>query len=264
MKRIRGQQLSIAERDTFAQDFMHFMDTAAAEDERLVREGKPAFAKIKALKAVQRTLSKQDLWETLLEVDLLTGVKKWISPYEGRGTLPSLDVRKAMYAILLTLPVEKEHLKRSQLGMTIMAMKQHPEETAENKRTLAQLIEKWCRPIYNKGTDLRELSRVQEEIELSRDERRQAMIPKKQTSAQESVKDVFQAAAAAAAAADTAKRVRVPRSHGLVFQHRPQSRVDTEMMNTGAGAPQEPATSQAKLTKRMLELGKKPAQKRGR
>ena len=37
------------------------------------------------------------------------------------------------------------------VGVTIMALRKHPNETAENKRLLKELIEKWSRPIFNKS-----------------------------------------------------------------------------------------------------------------
>ena len=37
------------------------------------------------------------------------------------------------------------------IGVTIMALRKHPNETAENKRLLKELIEKWSRPIFNKS-----------------------------------------------------------------------------------------------------------------
>mmetsp|Transcript_2437 Transcript_2437/g.3562 ORF Transcript_2437/g.3562 Transcript_2437/m.3562 type:complete len:673 (+) Transcript_2437:120-2138(+) len=174
MRPIKAEKLSLSEKDAIAEDLMRTIDNAAYEDELAVKNKRPALAKLKNLDKIKKILRKQSLWETFLEVNLLSGLKSWVQAYEDTKILPSLDIRTFVYQMLTRLPIEKEHLRRSKLGVTIMANISHPEETLENKKMLQQLVERWSRMVFGKGTDARYLARVQEEEDL-----RKGNVPRK-------------------------------------------------------------------------------------
>lgn len=50
MKRRKSQELSTAEREQIAQEFMYKINKASEDDEKAVKEGKPALNKLKMLK----------------------------------------------------------------------------------------------------------------------------------------------------------------------------------------------------------------------
>ncbi|CAN0428842.1 unnamed protein product, partial [Laminaria digitata] len=78
MKRRKAQDLSTAEREQIAQEFMFKINQAAEDDEEAVLAGRPALNKLKMLKVVKATLAKKELQETFLEFDLLGVVKRWL------------------------------------------------------------------------------------------------------------------------------------------------------------------------------------------
>ena len=98
----------------------------------------------------------KSLQHSLLEKDILGSLRDWIEPKNDLSkTLPSLAIRTAVYGILVKLPCEADHLKRTQgnkkpIGHIILALRKHKSETPENKRILKELMEKWCRPVFGK------------------------------------------------------------------------------------------------------------------
>ncbi|CAM9206249.1 unnamed protein product [Hapterophycus canaliculatus] len=151
MKKRKAQDLSTAEREQIAQEFMFKINQAAEDDEEAVQEGRPALNKLKMLKTVKATLAKKELQETFLEFDLLGVVKRWLQPYSN-GQLPNLTIRKEMLALVLMLPVQVDHLKRSGIGKVVMGLLNSKQETTENKRVLRELVSRWNRPVYEKAT----------------------------------------------------------------------------------------------------------------
>ena len=70
--------------------------------------------------------------------------------------------------MLSSLNCQSDHLKRSGIGMTVMALKRHKEETTLNKKLLKEIIEKWCRPLFGKSVDPRSMNNYEGSEELKR------------------------------------------------------------------------------------------------
>ncbi len=125
----------------------------------------PAVNKINLLPRVEAVVAVKALQGTLLDFDILGVFADWICVKKDKS-LPSHTVRTSVYKMLNDLPCQSDHLKRRNegaahtIGMVIMSLYKHKEETKENKRFLKTIIEKWSRPIYNKTSDVRSANLV--------------------------------------------------------------------------------------------------------
>lgn len=156
MKKPKASEMTDAEKDRLADKLLRRMHDACVKDEECFRQGLPAVHKLQLLKTVQQMTSMKAMQHSLLEKDILGSLRDWIEPKkDANKTLPSLAVRTAVFDILMKLPCQTDHLKRSDgdkkpIGHTILALRKHKMETPENKRLLKELMEKWCRPVFGK------------------------------------------------------------------------------------------------------------------
>jgi transcription factor SPN1 len=238
MKRPKETAMSESEKAQIATDLMTRMDAACRLDEELYRRGEPAIHKLSLLPVVQRIVGIKPLQMTLLDYDLLGVLKDWIEPHDAR-TLPSLAVRTAVYHLLLQLPCQSEHLKRTAagkqpIGATIVALRRHVAETSENKHLLRSLMEKWCRPVFGKSIDPRASTRDSTELKIAYIQRQREHVAQEDLRAKDSreslvtnpkidnnflePKDKLK---------DGNNRVRTPYSSGFLFTVQPEYKVET-------------------------------------
>lgn len=154
MKKTKATEISESKKSEVAQSLLFEMDKAAKEDDVLYEQKEPAIRKLQLLPSCQRFITMKQLHNTLLDYDLLGVLRAWIEPRD-KQTLPSLPIRTAVYDMLAKLPCQVDHLKRSGIGKTVMALLHHKYETPANKQLLRELVEKWSRPIFNKSSDMR-------------------------------------------------------------------------------------------------------------
>jgi hypothetical protein len=154
-----------AEEDKNAQAdfFVKKMDEAYDKDVMAVRQGQPAFNKLKFLQEVNSQCRKSGMRHRLLDHRLLAAFNRWLSftVDESTGTkvLPNQRLRTQLVDLLDILPVSEHSLESSGgLGRTLATIVQHKDETATNKKKIRKLIEKWCRPINSKAVDYRKLA----------------------------------------------------------------------------------------------------------
>ena len=233
MKKKKVAEISDPQKQQLATDLLKLMDSAGKRDEIAFEKKEPALNKLNLLKKVQDMVGIKAMQNSLLDYDILGVLSDWIQP-KADGTLPSHTLRTAVYHMLSILPALPDHLKRKQptsqrtIGMTVMALFKHKQETRENKILLKSVIEKWSRPIYGKtsdahssttssNVDLQEVirqelsaqaaaSRVRgQNIGLSLDD---------SLSKKSEVKDVF-----------ASSRARTPYSAGFLYTARPESKV---------------------------------------
>lgn len=154
MKKTKFTDISDTKKAEIAQSLLFEMDKAEKEDQLLFERQEPAVRKLQLLPTCQRVINMKTMHNTLLDFDLLGVLRAWIEPRD-KNTLSSLPIRTAVYNMLMKLPCQIDHLKRSSIGKTIMALIHHKHETPANKLLLRELVEKWSRPIFNKSADLR-------------------------------------------------------------------------------------------------------------
>jgi transcription factor SPN1 len=89
------------------------MKQAAETDHELNKMKQPAIAKLKMLSAVQEQLNKANIYELFLDNNILEGIKVWLEPMLGDGSLPSLDIQRVMMRALMNMPIRTVHLRES-------------------------------------------------------------------------------------------------------------------------------------------------------
>jgi transcription factor SPN1 len=118
--------------EDFVKETLAKMDEAVDEDEELRKQKLPAINKTKLLPQLLNILRKKKLHIVFLDFNLLACLTKWIKPFPD-NSLPSINVRTALYKVLAELPVDRDHLKESGMGKVVMGLWQHKKETKENK-----------------------------------------------------------------------------------------------------------------------------------
>lgn len=159
MKNPKAKVMSESDKERFVEKLQRKMAEAVELDDELFRQQQPAIHKMQLLESVQIALSMKPMHQTFLEKDILGTLRDWIEPRDA-STLPALSVRTAIYEILLQLPCQPDQLKRTSgnrppIGAIIVMLRKHKMETAENKRILKDIMDKWSRPIFSKSTDIR-------------------------------------------------------------------------------------------------------------
>ena len=191
---------------------------AAQKDDDAFSRQIPATEKLKILPKVEKTLFQKYLQTYLLEHNVLSALNAWISPKDSQ-TLSAPLIRTSVYRILQYLPCQNDHLRRSGIGKTILALKKHKLETVENKKILREIIEKWSRPIFtNANQDNDDMFSNQTKI-------RTAIDLQKSKSTVKLDKKIGVAMAVQKQKDDS--RVRVPYSQGFMFTVAPSSRSHT-------------------------------------
>jgi hypothetical protein len=272
MKKPKETQMSEGEKAQIAEALLGKMEAAARQDGECVKRGQPALAKLAFLPTVQRLCTLRPLQGTLLEMDVLPALQTWIEP---RGDhLPALALRSAIYELLLLLPCQVEHLKRTApgrppIGATIVALRKHAAETSENKRVLKELMERWCRPIFGKSTDPRSATGGREREELRElaaariaERARVAEAAEAAGRSRPQLEDVLTGVEAAEPTGkqrrDSHLRARTPYSSGFLFTVEPQT--ETKAVT----AAEDPlGEGRGRLLRIMKETGKKSNNKKG-
>lgn len=247
--------MSVQEMEQVVQELLYQMDKAWADDQASLADGKPALERIKYVDKALRVMRKHQLQPMLLDFDLLSIVKKWISPLDD-GTLPNLGMRSKMLQMITRLPIYKDHLKRSGFGKVVMALWKHPEETMENKEICRDLIERWSRSVFNKTLDYSKLS----ELEAEKAENAPYRRPDKNKAAAngnrtESGSNLFRPKQESIESmkADTSERARLPQQLRFDFLHRPQPKIDVRNIPS---KKVDPESRRGRLSKRMQDIAK--------
>ena len=212
MKSRRQTKSAYDEDDTkeMCKRFLARMDTAARQDEECMSREQPAVFKLKLLEEVQSQVGKKEVADRLIDHGLLKVVNRWLLPNPD-GSLPNIRLRTIMYKMLDQLPVTETDLETSGgLGRTVMQLWQHDDETADNKKLLGLMIEKWMRPLLGLKTQYKHLADFEEEQSLAI-QRRSAQLTQRR------LPDI------------NTGRARIPEPANFDYAIRPQSLVERDM-----------------------------------
>jgi transcription factor SPN1 len=269
MKKVKREKKSPIELEEEARSFIAKMDAAAVADEAAVAERRPALQKLSLLNEVCDTLKNKDMQRLLLDLNVLSVVRRWMAPLPN-GTLGNVTVRQRLLDAIRNMTGEKgitaNDLKESELGKTVMILYKHRSETPNMKRQWKALVEQWSRPIFQKSGNMRDLERVhgargadglaalarQQQLATRQQEQRSQQ---RQAAASEQDLDSLIASGKKGGTESGGNRVRVPFSKGFAFSVRPDSKAvgagSPEKRSSGGGAKEDGTRS--KLAKRMVE-----------
>ncbi|TKY89923.1 hypothetical protein EX895_001220 [Sporisorium graminicola] len=131
------------------------MVTAADDDEEANRLKKPATNKLKLLPKVVATLQKNHLQQSILDNNLLEGVKRWLEPLPDKS-LPALNIQHQFFQILERMTIDTISLKMSGLGKVVVFYSLCSRVEAKIKRSAEHLIEIWSRPVLKRSSSYRD------------------------------------------------------------------------------------------------------------
>ncbi len=220
IKKPKIKEMSDVEREGLAVKVLDIIVRASNEDDRLFSADQPAIEKLRVLPQVEKMLFVRSIQNTLLDHNVLDALNKWIEPRDSK-TLSSLTVRSSVYKMLLSLPCQIDHLRRSGIGKTIIALRKNKLETIENKKMLKEIIEKWTRPIFTSN----DAHRANDNIQIIKEA---LEIKKKQDAAAGALKasDLKFDVTDNVRGKELGARVRLPFSSGFMFTVQPESKVD--------------------------------------
>ncbi|KAF6767082.1 Transcription factor IIS, N-terminal [Kalmanozyma brasiliensis GHG001] len=131
------------------------MVAAADDDEEANRLKKPATNKLKLLPKVVATLQKNHLQQSILDNNLLEGVKRWLEPLPDKS-LPALNIQHQFFQILERMTIDTISLKMSGLGKVVVFYSMCSRVEPKIKRSAEYLIEVWSRPVLKRSSSYRD------------------------------------------------------------------------------------------------------------
>jgi len=165
MKKKKQVKLDEDQIEFEVKEFLRKMDYAADQDDLSIKNKTPATQKILMLSEVMQMLTKVDWQQKLLDEDLLMICKRWIEPLPN-GKLGNITVRQRILETIGRMRcgtetgITPQLLKRSNFGKVVMQLYMHPDETPQMKTLHKKLIDQWSRHIFNKTSNMRDLSNV--------------------------------------------------------------------------------------------------------
>lgn len=132
------------------------MLAAAAEDDAANRARAPATAKLRLLPQVAAVLRKASLAQSIVDNNLLEGVRRWLEPLPDRS-LPALNIQREFFALLRRMEfVDAPVLKESGLGRVVLFYTKTRRAAPDVARTANALVSAWSRPIIKRSASYRD------------------------------------------------------------------------------------------------------------
>jgi len=132
------------------------MLSAAADDEQANRDRLPATSKLRLLPQVMDVLRKTALAQSIIDNNLLEGVRRWLEPLPDKS-LPALDIQKEFFPILRKMEfIDTNVLKESKLGRVVIFYTKCKRVTPDIVRLANDLVSAWSRPIIKRSASYRD------------------------------------------------------------------------------------------------------------
>jgi len=165
MKKKKKATNSDEANEAAAATFIQTMERAADEDDRSIKERKPATKKLMMLTRVVDMLTQKTMVRALLEHELLVVVKRWIQPLPN-GQLGNVTLRQKLIDAVAKIGtgddgIQMQDLKRSDFGKLIMTLYMHKKETPTMKRKLKEMIEEYSREVFGRNGNMKDLHNAQ-------------------------------------------------------------------------------------------------------
>lgn len=156
IKKRKGEVDLTNDEDELIQILKNQMDNAAKKDAELIEnQSGIAVNKIQLLPKVSDILSKANLAEVILDNNLLAEVRQWLEPLPD-ASLPSYEIQKTLFAALLKLPINTNHLRESGIGKILLFYQKSKRVEPKIKRAADKLISDWTRPIIGASDNYRD------------------------------------------------------------------------------------------------------------
>lgn len=132
------------------------MLNAAADDEQANRDKLPATNKLKLLPQVMEVLRKQSLSQSIMDNNLLEGVRRWLEPLPDRS-LPALNIQRDFFPILRKMEfIDSDVLRGSGLGRIVLFYTKCKRVHPDIQRIANDLVSTWSRPIIKRSASFRD------------------------------------------------------------------------------------------------------------
>ncbi|TDL25809.1 hypothetical protein BD410DRAFT_784834 [Rickenella mellea] len=128
---------------------------AAAEDDEANREKLPATSKLKHLPRVKEVLQRSSLAQSIIDNNLLEGVRRWLEPLPDRS-LPALNIQIFFFGQLTKMYIDTNSLKESGLGRIVLFYTKCKRVTIPIARQANDLVSAWSRPIIKRSASYRD------------------------------------------------------------------------------------------------------------
>ncbi|GJN94587.1 hypothetical protein Rhopal_007670-T1 [Rhodotorula paludigena] len=112
--------------------------------------GRPALHKLRLLPKVVDLMQKTALHDSIAENGMFEAVKRWLEPLPDKS-LPALNIQRALFTLLRTMPVETSALKASELGKVTYFYTRAKRVDPSIARLASQLVGDWMRPILRRS-----------------------------------------------------------------------------------------------------------------
>ncbi|SGY39984.1 BQ5605_C003g02304 [Microbotryum silenes-dioicae] len=112
--------------------------------------GRYAPNKLRMLPRVVEMMQKTSLGESIVENGVLESVRRWLEPLPDKS-LPAINIQRAMFESLRTLPIETSALKSSGLGKIVYFYTKCKRVEPTIGRMANQLVSDWMRPIIRRS-----------------------------------------------------------------------------------------------------------------
>ncbi|KAI6042598.1 transcription factor iws1 [Pisolithus marmoratus] len=132
------------------------MLNAAADDEQANRDKLPATNKLKLLPQVMEVLRKQSLSQSIMDNNLLEGVRRWLEPLPDRS-LPALNIQRDFFPALRRMEfIDSPVLRESGLGRIVLFYTKCKRVHPDIQRIANDLVSTWSRPIIKRSASYRD------------------------------------------------------------------------------------------------------------
>jgi len=131
------------------------MVAAADEDMSANKERLPATSKLRMLPQVMDVLQKSGMSQSILDNNLLEGVRRWLEPLPDKS-LPALNIQNAFFETLSKMYIDTNSLKDSGLGRVVIFYTKCKRVTPHISRIANTLVTAWSRPIIKRSASYRD------------------------------------------------------------------------------------------------------------
>ena len=234
----------------------NMMKDAAYMDIDCVNNKKPAANKLKLLPQVRDTLLKSNLYDSILDNNLLEAVRIWLEPLPD-ASLPSFEIQKTLLNELVKLPIKTIHLRESGLGKVMIFYQKSKKVDPALKRIAEKLIGDWTRPVMGRSDNYRAREIPTANFDIEKFKAKTKLQTGGTDSAQNSRKSLYQESA------DRRKRAAAPEARTSVYTIAPQTSINAlhaqraSGLSTGIGQSLSRDERFKALNKKLTKLSQK-------